>query len=175
MESVIEWSADSADANAETNLAMIADWWANLAGTNIVWQQREIPPAGSSVDWQFQAPDERFVILSPQLKGITLYWRKPDQPPNQEDRNITVGYLKLDLQGEGGQVLTARPLSGRQYLIRITSPKIIYRQLKLDNPLPASKRTADGGAVILLRDEVQTLEVQITLSPDNLSKLLSGL
>lgn len=172
MDTVITWSANSGDPEAETKLAAIADWWQGLAGTEVIWQQREIPPEGGQVDWQRQQLDERFVIQFPQLKGITLYWRKPDQPANQEDRNITVNFLELNLEN---QTLTAKPASGRQYLFRITSTKTVYRQLKLDNPAIAAKKTADGGAVILCRDELQTLEVQITLDSSNVQRLLAGL
>jgi hypothetical protein len=157
----IRWNAGASDPEAETKLASIAEWWANLAGQEILWQQREIPEAGQP-DWQMQKLDEKFFIQSPQLRGVTLYWRKPDQPADQDDRNLTVGSLELDLLS---QTLTCTPASGRQYLVRITSPQVVYRQIKLNNPQAGIVKTASGGAVMLFQDKEQALEVQVTLDP----------
>jgi hypothetical protein len=172
MESVIKWSAASGDADNEANLAAIADWWASLSGLDIIWQQRELSSEATGIDWTIQNLDERFKIMSPVLKGITLFWRKPDQPANQDDRNITVSSLELDLNA---QTLTAMPASGRQYLFRIISPKVVYRQMKLANPRVGTLRTPDGGAILLCQDDNQALEVQIVLDAESRARLLASL
>lgn len=167
----IIWQAGASDPSAEVKLASIADWWTALAGTEIIWQQREIPESGQP-DWQMQNLDEKFVLQSPQLRGVTLYWRKPDQPLNQDDRNLTVDSLELDLLT---QTLTFTPASGKKYLVRITSPKVVYRQIKLENPQAGVVKTASGGAVFLFQDQEQALEVQVNLDSYALQNLMQKL
>ncbi len=174
METLIQWSANSNDPDAEVKLQRITEWWQSLAGQEIIWQQREVTPTqtASDLDWQPQKFDEKFALQSPTLKGITLYWRKPDQPQDQSDRNLTVNALELDLLN---QTLIATPSSGRNYLIKITSPKIVFQNIKLTDPQIGVLKQPNGSAVILLRDEEQRLEVQITLSAESVANLVSKL
>lgn len=165
MANVINWALGSSDPENETNLTEISQWWAGLAGQEIIWKQRAMPENGdtSTIDWTNKEQfDEAFSIESPSLRGITLYWRKPGSP---EERNITVGQLLLDRYN---QQLDLLPASGKSYQIRITLPKVVYQTVKLNNPQFASSTLSSGDKVLLLRDESQRIEVQITLNPANL-------
>ncbi len=164
MTSLITWTLGNSTPDAEANLAQIAQWWSSLAGQQVVWQQRPIPPSGNNeeINWGTQQPDESFVIQTPELRGITLYWRKIG---SDEERNITAGQLSLDLFN---QRLDLLPASGRSYQLRVTLPKIVYQTIKLDNPQWASSTQPNGDKILLLRDDAQRLEVQINVSASNL-------
>jgi hypothetical protein len=167
MESVVTWTLGSTSPDTEANLARIAQWWSDLAGQEIIWKQRSIPTSGHNQDisWDLQKFDETFALLSPQLRGITLYWRKPT---SEEERNITVSKLELDLYN---QQLDVYPASGNNYQIRLTLPKVVYQSIELSNPQFGSVTAPDGGVVVLFRDEQQRLDVKIKLDPANLTLL----
>lgn len=167
MESTITWTLGSTDPDAEANLARIAQWWVSLASQEIIWQQRPINENTDreAIDWSKQALDENFAIQTPTLRGITLYWYKPNSP---EERNISVSYLKLDLFNQQLDVL---PSSGRNYQLRITLPKIIYQKIQVADPQFGSLTQPNGDVVLLLRDENQRLEIQINLNAVNVALL----
>ncbi|MBD2152206.1 hypothetical protein H6F44_19085 [Pseudanabaena sp. FACHB-1277] len=162
MESIITWTLGSNDPEAEVNLARIAQWWTSLANQEILWQQRSLEGrSGSELNWEKQALDETFTIQSPSLRGITLYWFKPNAP---EERNISVGYFQLDLFNQRLDVL---PSSGRSYQLRVTLPKIVYQKIQMTNPQLGAVKQPNGNAILLIRDEKQRLEIQIDLNSDN--------
>ncbi len=167
MDSTITWTLGSSDPDAEANLARIAQWWTSLAGQEIIWQQRPIDEntGRDAIDWNKQVLDETLSIQNPTLRGITLYWFKPNSP---EERNISVGYLRLDLFN---QKLDVMPSSGRSYQIRITLPKIVYQKIQVTDPQFGSIIQSNGDAVLLFRDEKQRLEIQIDLSAVNIDLL----
>ncbi len=167
MDSTITWSLGSTDPDAEANLARIAQWWTSLVGQEIIWQQRPVTENTdlAAIDWSKQSLDETFTIQSPSLRGITLYWFKPQSP---DERNISVGYLQLDLFN---QQLNVLPSSGKNYQLRITLPKIVYQKIQLSDPQFGSLIQSNGDAVLLFRDEKQRLEVQIDLNSDNTNLL----
>lgn len=167
MESTITWTLGSTDPDAEANLARIAQWWSSLASQEIIWQQRPIDENTNreTINWSKQALDENFAIQNPTLRGITLYWFKPTSP---EERNISVGYLRLDLFNQQLDVL---PSSGKNYQLRITLPKIVYQKIQVTDPQFGSLIQPNGDAVILFRDEKQRLEIQIDLSAANIDLL----
>lgn len=162
MESIITWTLGSNDPEAEVNLARIAQWWTSLANQEILWQQRSLEGrSGSELNWEKQALDETFTMRSPSLRGITLYWFKPNAP---EERNISVGYFQLDLFNQRLDVL---PSSGRSYQLRVTLPKIVYQKIQMTNPQLGAVKQPNGNAILLIRDEKQRLEIQIDLNSDN--------
>ncbi|TYQ31430.1 hypothetical protein [Pseudanabaena sp. UWO310] len=167
MESTITWTLGSTDPDAEANLALIAQWWTDLAGQEIIWQQRPLTENSdrSAIDWSKQSLDETFAIQTPSFRGITLYWFKPNSP---DERNISVGYLQLD---RFNQCLDILPSSGRSYQIRITLPKIVYQKIQVTDPQFGSLIQPNGDAVLLFRDEKQRLEIQIDLSAINVDIL----
>jgi len=167
MESTITWTLGSNDPDTETNLTRIAQWWAALASQEIIWQQRPLPENmdRSAIDWGKQALDETFTIHTPTLRGITLYWYKPNSP---DERNITVGHMQLDLHNQQLDIL---PSSGKNYQLRITLPKIVYQKVQVTDPQFGSLIQPDGNAMLLFRDEKQRLEIQIDLSATNVALL----
>jgi hypothetical protein len=167
MDSTITWTLGSTDPDAEANLARIAQWWTSLAGQEVIWQQRPIDEntGRDAIDWNKQALDETLSIQNPTLRGITLYWFKPNSP---EERNISVGYLRLDLFN---QKLDVMPSSGRNYQLRITLPKIVYQKIQITDPQFGSLIQPNGDVVLLFRDEKQRLEIQVDLSAANVDLL----
>jgi hypothetical protein len=172
MASTITWkSGDSnPDLNPdnEANLAQIANWWSTLLGQRIVWKQRPIPTSGNTSDISWEAAeqfDETFLLQNPELKGITLYWGKPDAA---EVRNLTPKCLELDLYN---QHLYIDPASGKNYQIRVSLPQIVYQNLSLNNPQITSMTKPNGEVVLLLRDQGQRLEIKVDLNQDNVNLL----
>ena len=166
MNNTIYWQQNSDDLSNGDRLKEIAQWWSNLASKEIAWQQRLLPADNdlANIDWQYRKFDERFVIQSPQLKGITLFWRNK---VNGEERNITPQKLQLDL---ARKQLLVFPQSQAKVIIRIDLPGVVYQKLDLNNPSVAATLKNNGGT-ILLRDEAQKLEVKITLDSDKLDLL----
>ena len=166
MNNTLIWQQNSDDPSKIDNLQEIAKWWSNLDKKEIGWQQRLLPDSGNlqDINWQPQKFDEQFAIQTPQLRGITLFWRNQ---LNGEERNITPQKLQLNLTQ---QQLLVFPQSQAQVVIRIDLPGIVYQKLNLANPEVAATVQADGG-IILLRDAAQKLEIKITLDSDKLKLL----
>ncbi|MEN9568688.1 MAG: hypothetical protein RLZZ69_3884, partial [Cyanobacteriota bacterium] len=102
----------------------------SLAGKEVAWQQRLIPASGDldELDWQPQKFDEQLILSTPQVRGITLYWRNKQ---GTDERNITPN--KLDLN-QTKQRLYIFPQSQSQVVISVSLPVIVYQQLNLVNP-----------------------------------------
>ena len=163
---ILVWQQNSTDLNNGDNLKAIAQWWSNLNGKEVSWQQRLIPASGSllDIDWQPQKFDEKFILQTPQLKGITLYWRNDKIA---DLRNITPTELQLDTIQ---QQLLIVPQSQSQVAINISLPEVVYQKVNLTNPQVAAT-TKDSGGIILLRDETQKLEIRVTLDRGQLDLL----
>lgn len=160
------WQQGSPDPENASRFATISQWWADLNGKEITWRQRLIPPSGEVADfnWEAQRFDEVFAIDSPQIRGITLYWRKPDA---KDERSTTPHKLELDqLQ----QWLYIYPQSQREVVIRVGLPQVVYQKVKINNPEWAVTTTT-GGSSLILRDPAKRLEIQVNLSAENLAQL----
>lgn len=166
MEKNLIWQQNSDNLNNGDNLKAIADWWSNLNGKEVAWQQRLIPSSGNlnEIDWQPQKFDEKFILQTPQVKGITLYWRSSKTP---DERDLTPSKLQLNLVQ---QQLYIIPQSQSQIVISISLPGIVYQKLNIINPQVAAT-TKDGKGIILLRDEAEKLEITITLDTEKLNLL----
>jgi hypothetical protein len=160
------WQQGSNEPDNATHFATISQWWTELDGKEVTWRQRLIPPSGDvgELDWEPQRFDEIFVIRSPQVRGITLYWQKPDA---KEERNTTVHKLELD---HFKQQLYIYPQSQLGLVIRVGLPQVVYQQIKLENP-QWTVTTSSDQSVLMLRDDAQKLEIQIMLSPNQVSAL----
>lgn len=160
------WQQNSQEASNGDNLDAIAQWWSSLAGQEIKWQQRLIPASGNlqDLDWEPQRFDEQFTINSPQVRGITLYWRLT---LGADERNITPSKLQLNLTE---QQLYVFPQSQSQILISVSLPKIEYQKLNLVNPNLAATIKGNQG-IILLRDELKQLEITLTLDQAGIEQL----
>ena len=165
----ISWQQNSSQPDNRENLAAIARWWSDLAGQEILWQQRLISASGDlqALDWQPQKFDEKLVLQAPQLRGITLYWRNN----NTDERNITPQKLQLNTTK---QQLYIFPQTQSQVVISVSLPKTIYDKLNLSNPQIAAT-VKDGNAIILLRDETAKLEIKVILDSSGVNQLLDRL
>jgi hypothetical protein len=164
------WQQNSSQSDNGDNLKAIAVWWSALAAKEVAWQQRLIPPSGNldELDWQPQKFDEKLVLATPQVRGITFYWRN-----NQvtDERNITPSKLELDLSK---QRLYVFPQSQSQVVISVSLPVTVYQKLNLLNPQIAAT-IKNGQGIILLRDETEKLEVKVTLSQAQINQLIAQL
>ncbi len=160
------WQQNSSEPNNRENLEAIAKWWSSLENQEIVWQQRLIPPSGDlqDIDWQPQKFDEKFILLTPQLKGITIYWRNSKVT---DERNITPSKLELNLTKKQLYVF---PQSQSQVVISVCLPQTVYQKINLRNPQIAATIKHDSG-IILLRDETEQLEITVTLDQKKLNQL----
>ncbi len=166
MQAKIIWQQGSDNPENGNNLATIKQWWANLNDKNITWRQRLIPQAEdvSALDWEPQRFDEQFKIHTPQIRGITLYWRKPD---TEQERSTTPRKLELN---EGSQQLYIYPQSQKELVIRVSLPEIIYQKIQIKNPHWQATKVGENYS-LTLRDNQQQIEVKITLSPANFEQL----
>lgn len=166
MQGKIVWQQSSTKPENPSNFAFISQWWTNLANKEITFAQRLIPQSGEvdELNWEPQRFDEVFELKNPQIRGITLYWRKSD---SQQERNTTAHQLLLDTRR---QQLYIFPQSQNQLVIRVGLPEILYEIIEMKNPQWESI-SAGSNHILTLRDVQQQLEVKVTLSPDNLSQL----
>ena len=86
------WQQGSNDPESASNFARISQWWVGLNGKEVTWRQRLLPTSGQlkEIDWEPQRFDEVFLIGNPDVRGITLYWQKPN---SKDERNATVHKL----------------------------------------------------------------------------------
>lgn len=164
------WQQNSSQPDNGDNLKAIANWWSELAGKEVAWQQRLIPASGNleDLDWQPQKFDDKFVLEAPQVRGITLYWRNHQVT---DERNITPNKLHLDTTK---QRLYVFPQSQSQVVISVSLPVTVYQQLNLVNPQIAAS-IKNGQGIILLRDDTEKLEVKVALSQSQINQLLDQL
>lgn len=162
MQSKTVWQYGSNNPDNADNLDSIRQWWGRLADQEITWRQRLIPESGdiSQLNWDPQRFDEEFLLKTPSLRGITLYWCKPD---SAEERNITADLLELD---SFRQQLYVYPQSQKQVVIQVAVPQVKYQTIALNDP-----DLVVGKNAILMRDSRQLLEVQINLSPEKFEEL----
>lgn len=166
MQVKVVWQQGSTDSRNAENFAAISQWWTNLNGQEITWRQRLISETGTVADlnWEPQRFDETFPIVTPEVRGITLYWRKTD---SKDERNTTPFKLELDqLQ----QQLYIYPQSQRGVVIRVALPQVVYQQVKMMQPQLAMSEVG-GQSTLIVRDEAQRLEVQVYLNPEQIAEL----
>ncbi len=166
MQGKIIWQQSSTNPENPSNFAFISQWWSSLADKQITLAQRVIPQDGEvdELNWERQRFDEVFELKDPQIRGITLYWRKPD---SQQERNTTPHQLILDTRR---QQLYIFPQSQNQLVIRVGLPSIHYEIIETKNPQMEYNWDSQNH-LLTLRDVPKQLEVKITLSPDNLEQL----
>ncbi|PSB10278.1 hypothetical protein C7B62_10190 [Pleurocapsa sp. CCALA 161] len=161
------WQQNSNQSDNGDNLKAIANWWSGLAGKEVAWQQRLIPTSGNleELDWQLQKFDDKLVLETPQVRGITLYWRNNQ---GADERNITPSKLSLNTSK---QRLYVFPQSQSQVVISVSLPVTVYQKINLVNPQLAAT-IKNGQGIILLRDETEKLEIKVALSQSQINQLL---
>jgi hypothetical protein len=166
MQAKITWQQGSDNPDNGNNFATIKQWWESLNDKKIAWRQRLIPQSGnvSELNWEPQRFDEVFKLQSPQIRGITLYWRKPDT-----DRELSTTPRKLELESDRQQ-LYIYPQSQKELVIRVGVPEIIYRKIEINNPQWQGTSVGEN-YILTLRDNLQQLEIKLTLNTENLAQL----
>jgi hypothetical protein len=166
MQAKIIWQQGSDNPDNANHLAAIKQWWSNLHDKKITWRQRLIPQVGdvSTLDWEPQRFDEEFNIQMPQVRGITLFWHKPE---SKQERSTTPRRLEFD---ESKQQLYIYPQSQKELVIRVSTPEIIYQKIEIKNPQWQGINVGEN-YILTLRDEQQKLEIKLILSPSNLEQL----
>jgi hypothetical protein len=166
MQAKITWQQGSDNPDNGNNFATIKQWWESLNDKKIAWRQRLIPQSGnvSELNWEPQRFDEVFKLQLPQIRGITLYWRKPDT-----ERELSTTPRKLELESDRQQ-LYIYPQSQKELVIRVGVPEIIYRKIEINNPQWQGTSVGEN-YILTLRDNLQQLEIKLTLNTENLAQL----
>lgn len=164
MDQTTVWQYGSNNSDNADNLEAIREWWGNLKGIKVDWQQRLLPQDANphQLNWEPQKFDETFAIVNPEMRGITLYWYKPD---STDERNMTPAKLELDTRH---QQLYIYPQSQQQVVVRVTIPEVRYETVEIHDPHIA---VGKNGLLLLFRDKEQLLDIKITLSPEKLQQL----
>ncbi|MFB2933920.1 hypothetical protein ACE1B6_01450 [Aerosakkonemataceae cyanobacterium BLCC-F154] len=164
--STIIWEQGSNNLENADNFAIIKQWFTNLNSKEITWKQRLLPPTRDvrEIDWEAQRFDEKFIIFNSDIRGITLYWQKPDAP---QERNTTPSKLELDTLK---QQLYIYPQSQKDVVIRLAVPEIVYQKLQMINPQVEVSRLNEN-YVLILRDEKLKIEVKVALTPEKINQL----
>lgn len=160
------WQLGIANPDNAANLATIQQWWAGLNAKEVSWKQRLINPDQDAIDlnWDTQRFDEKLLMHYPEIRGITLYWKKSE---SSEERSTTPQKLELDSLG---QQLFIFPKSQNGVVIRVALPVVKYQSVEMQNP-QIDCTTVNENAVLTLKDDTQKLTVKVMLSPDRLSQL----
>ena len=164
------WQSGSGNTDNPQNLATIRQWWESLNSKEVTWQQRIITENQEvdQLDWEAKRFDENFAIANPEIRGITLYWSKPDSP---QERNTTAHKLILDSLR---QYLYIFPQSQKELVIRVGLETITYQRISLTNPQYLYNPSGEN-YILTLQDATQQLEVKVTMSPENIKQLLRQL
>jgi hypothetical protein len=157
----ITWHYGSNNPENPDHFDTIRRWWSNLNGKEVTWRQRIIPASGEvkNLDWEPQRFDEQFVISNPEVRGITLYWRKPGTP---DPRNTTVSKLEFDRLR---QELYIYPQSQPTLVIRVGVAAIQYKTVTLKEA-----EIVFEGNTLILRDRTQLLEVKTQLTSQQIGQ-----
>ncbi|MBD1896105.1 hypothetical protein [Coleofasciculus sp. FACHB-129] len=171
MQHKIVWEQGSNNPDNTNNFATIREWWASLIDNKITWRQRIIPQTGDAteLDWEPQRFDEVFEIQIPEIRGITLYWRKINE---ERERSTTPTKLELDTLR---QQLYIYPQSQKELVIRVGIPETIYQKIEFKSPQLQFAAKEGENHILTLRDTQQQLEVKAILSPENLRQLIDQL
>ncbi len=167
MQTKIIWQQNSQKSDNPENLAFISQWWSSLGNKDVTLAQRLIPASGEldQINWEKQRFDEFFTLNNPQIRGITLYWRKLD---SDLERSTTPYQLVLDTHR---QQLYIFPQSQNQLIIRVGLPEVSYETVEITNPEAECKQVDDGNYLLTLRDNIQHIEVKVSLNSENFSQL----
>jgi len=137
-----------------------------LDGKEVMIAQRLIPENGdlSQINWDWEKFDEQLVLINPEIRGITLYWKKSI---SENERSFTPAKLVLEqLQDQ----LYIYPQSQPQVVIRVGFPKLDYTRVSLKSP-DLLMTESQGQKILLMRDRAQQLAIELPLTSATLQKL----
>jgi len=160
------WQYGSNSPENSNHFATISQWWQNLNGKEILWQQRLMPATAeaTNLNWEPQRFDEKFLVVNPAIRGITLYWQKPD---SSQERSTTVHKLELD---QLHQQLYIFPQSQKEVVIRVELPQVALQTVFMKNPQWQVAPNGDN-YLLTLRDERQQVVVQATFDSTQMNRL----
>jgi len=160
------WIYGSSDPENANHFETIRQWWVGLLGKSITWRQRLIDRTTDpqDLDWAAERFDEEFAISGPDVRGITLYYKKLG---SDLERSTTPQSLKLSANG---QYLYICPQSQNDVVIRVGRPDANLETLDLTNPSVAIA-TGGGRCVLTLTDATAGLAVRVTLGAESLLAL----
>lgn len=161
MQANIIWELGSNNQNNANNLADIRQWWQQINGNDITWCQRMMTSENlREINWDPQRFDEAFKIINPDLRGITLYWQKPN---SAQEYNITPQKLELDNQRK---YLYIYSQSQKNLVIRVNIAEPKYLTVELSE---AEMKLENN--ILILRDSSKLLEIKVLLTPEKIYKL----
>lgn len=163
---MIVWQAQSSIPENAKNLSMIADWWRSLNTKSVLWKQRLLPETGE-VDWNPQKFDETFLCMLPDVRGITLYWRKGEE---EQEKSVTPVKMELD---STRQRLLVYPETQKNVVISIEGAGVVRQSVALKNPAWSGEKVQGSGSAfrLVLYDAVNLVEVRVDMDATNLNAL----
>ncbi|HIK36878.1 MAG: hypothetical protein NZ901_10080 [Geminocystis sp.] len=171
MSQKIVWDSNSNEIDNPTNLGLIREWWENLNRQKILQAQRIIPPGASidQLDWDTkQRFDQEYILLSPQIRGITVYGTPEGQA---QEFGYTARRLELDLDNKSLSVyLQSQP----DTVIRFSLVTTRYERITLkDVEIGATREGSD--LVLSVRDKDKKIEIVFGINTGQQDYLLSRL
>ncbi len=160
------WQQGSSNPENAANFAKISAWWASLNGKEVTWRQRIVPDVAPPEGAMWDPPqryDDHFVIASPQIRGITLFWATSEKP---EEKSTTPS--KLELHGDSKLYVYLQ--SQKDVVIQVALPEVIYEVVSLTNP-QIQCIAAGAGCIVVFKDEKALLETRIALTSEALTQL----
>lgn len=159
------WQFGSDDPHNADALIQVQQWWSQLNGKSVTWQQRISQGTDPTLlNWETQRFDEQLTIAQPALKGITIFWSKAN---DTRLRDMTASRFVLD---HTEQALYITPKSQPDVVVRVCVPQPKYESIALS----ASVVTVVGQTLVI-RDRGQMLEVRASLSPTQIAQLKADL
>jgi len=160
------WVYGSTDPENPSHFETIRQWWVGLLGQPITWRQRLIDRTTdpADLDWEAERFDEEFIMSNPDVRGITLYYRKQGSDVERSTRPQT---LKLSANG---QYLFIYPQSQNDVVIRVGQPEAHLDTIDLTNPT-ATVATGSGRCLLTLTDPIAGMAVRVTLDAESLLAL----
>lgn len=166
---MITWNATSQDAENANNFTIIAKWWKSLEKKSLLWKQRLVPESGE-IDWKPQRFDETFVCEAPDVRGITLFWKKEEAAP---EKSMTPAKLEFH---PTRQHLFVYLESQKDLVISVEVPGVVRETLRMQNPAWFSERILDNagqvaGYQLMIHDTTNLVEIQVDMDASSLNYL----
>ena len=170
---MIVWQAQLQTAENGQNFNIIADWWKSLDTKSVLWKQRIIPESGE-IDWEPQRFDTTFVCSEPDVRGITLYWKKEAE---DQEKNITPVKMEFD---STRQQIYVYPENQENLVISVEVPDAVRETVRMKNPGWFSEQVCDDagnvtGYRLRIHDATNLVEVRVEMDESSLNYLKSAL
>ncbi len=166
---LITWKAQSQESENANNFTIISNWWKSLEKKSVLWKQRLIPET-EDIDWNPQRFDDTFMCESPDVRGMTLYWKKQDAP---QEKSMTPAKLEFN---PTQQHLFVYPETQKDLVISVEVPGVVRETLRMQNPAWFSERMVDDagqvvGYQLMIHDTTNLVEIQVDMDESSLNYL----